>query len=174
MNIDNYLIQKTDKLMTWAQKHHAINLATTSLLMWVGVLIFSVGREIVSNSPISAAVWFLVWGFIVVIQYRWWVDNRDYFENHRKTQHLNAVAVSMRETGYPIRLFSVIFSFLTFGMSGTMIWEGKYHLSSFMGDAGWFLIFLQGYLITATFMGPGEFAKKKKEVFSGDMARNKI
>lgn len=172
--IDQYLMDKMDQLLAWAQKRHAVNLAHVRFLPWVFVWFVQVLAEIIRFNFIVASAWFLLWGTYTLISYAAWKDEKDYVDNYRKTLSLNANVLSFREFTFGLRYFSLIFSSFVVGTDIGIILIHHYSMSSFLQTLGWLGIVSSYYISTAFFLGPGEFAKEKKEELSEDMATYKV
>jgi hypothetical protein len=172
--MDKFFVNKLDALMNWAQKNHGINLATTKLCSWVMVFILSVMQGVIESKPIWAGFSFLFWSIIVGMEYSQWKDNRSYFENYRKTLHLNAVAVMMREQCLFVRNFGI---FMTVAFAITLLqsmYANTWTIGVVVGDIAWLNVLFATYLGTSFYIGPGEFAREKQEVMHKDLVGSKF
>ena len=162
--LDQYLIDKTDRLMAWGQKHHGWNLAYIRF-----------GAAIIASAANVASTrwggWFIVqgivWGGVVLFEQITFRRTRDYFENQRKTINLNAGVIGIREIRW-MRLFMIftILFFLPLDIHVLINGDISYIFSTIA--ISFFNVFQ--YITTAFYMGPGEFASEKNKKLATNMA----
>jgi hypothetical protein len=154
LKIDNKTIELFDKLTTVLQKRGWLPLNTlimgTECLFWTLLVVGTTGTFLIAMAAFAA--------LSLATAFYNWKEANGYWENHRKTQQLNAVVVLHREQ-WKWRLFAACFflPLLVFEVI-TFAWNPF--------GTGILVLFL-GYLRCCKYLGPGKFAREKKVNLQG-------
>lgn len=165
--MDNLLIEKFDRMATWAQKQ---GLLLTSLIVYAcaTVLITNVAYLLLREHRIGAAIVGIIWSICLWASIRFALSAQDYPENVRKMQALNAWSLEKRED--KIWRFGRLWVFFTTFWSivfNLWLWREKGVLVCVLDTLSSMSMMVLFYLECCTFLGPGEFNKSKQEKYSG-------
>lgn len=166
--MDGFLIEKFDRLMTWGQKRFGWNLALIRFSGWimVGVLAILQPQQTTASFAFNAVVWTIM----CLSEMNEFKKNRHYYENHRKVLALNAEVLAARENVGFLRYIQLgIF----IGIMAAQIYSvffAKESLFGIMTILCLSVLTMCQYVGTCFYMGPGEYASKKQELFHHNMS----
>lgn len=165
--MDNWIIAQFDRVGIWAQRH-GYRLTEIHVHCAGFTLAAQLGRAAYGQEWIWAFILLLAWAPHFVICLHRAKQYGDYFERVAALNHLNALALMQREETILKIIRVAILCMILFGMPFMVlkILNGAWGdaLRSALSD---FSIFLVVYTLCCTFIGPGEFGKKKHEVTTG-------
>lgn len=153
--IDNKLIELHDKTTSWIQRRGIIPLNT--IIMGANVLFWSTSIMVLKEYPI---IWLVVAisGISMVMGFFRWQSDNGYWEDHRKTMRLNA-EVAYNRDNWKFRV-AVLCSSSFFVVSDLI--QGE-----LLGASVQVLLVILHYLTCCTYLGPGNYAKKRKITILG-------
>lgn len=154
---DAWVIDKFDKAATTIQKRGWVPLNTLIMggecLTWPAWSVYLYKIE-----PLPIGLITTGWaGVILYIAFNEWKDAHGYWENHRKTMNLNARVLHTREHK-KLRMFIVIVLLLI-----SVIELISSQIEYMIITTGWITV---AYLKCCRYIGPGEYAKQRKETYS--------
>jgi hypothetical protein len=164
--IDGYIIDQSDRFFMRMQKKGYLLTEmrfVAGLLFWVSDILFLIR----GMSP----PWIILSVVIPVGSLAMWSDwkyaqrNKDYPTNPSRVLQLNALVLLYREQGNILRpvivAIIVAFQFMEYFLAGAL-WGLPMSLAFLVSQ----------YVRTATYIGPGEFAKNKQEQLTGKLAHD--
>lgn len=152
--MDRWLIDKLDAAMTWAQKR-GVSLVAAHCWVMALVLFGHVGARIIDQDKAGVVFQGVVWGVALYSYLLWAQRSRDYRQNVRLAQRLNAEAIGLRDRERsarkifcPLLMAMVVLFDLPMAIFDNVV-VGALHA------VGTTLVVLAVYLNTSTFLAGG-------------------
>ncbi len=171
--LDAALIDRLDRLTTKLQRRGVL-LTGIHLVAAETSLVLTIAQRLTSSSGVSPfGLIFdgIVWGGWAVAYRRWASQNKDYPESKRIMEQLNAKAVYYREYELYLRLIWVWLVGLITIISGIDLFVDltiKNAVHQVLSILACLSPAIMWYLNPCIFLGPGHFAKDRKESFISD------
>jgi hypothetical protein len=156
--IDTFLIEQLDKITTKAQRKGLVPMNT--MVMFNEILFwgcFIINRNFKNLEPFDYVILILT-PLALYFAYDKWQDAVGYWENHRKTLHLNSL-VQLERENCKLRIL-VVFTFVPIMLIHLVF--GLYIM-----DLNALALITLGYIKCCRYMGPGEYSRQRKEKLQG-------
>lgn len=152
--MDSWLVDKLDAAMTWAQQRGVSLVAVHCWVMGL-VLFFEVAARLVAGMMVSMVICGAMWGAALHAYLRWAERSRDYRENMRLAQKLNAEALGHREGGHTMRVVCTpLLCAITVLVDVPVLFAGDIVLGLLWASST-LCVILSFYLNTSTFLAGG-------------------
>jgi len=164
--LDAAILNKLDRATTYAQRR-GILLTNIHVGACGATLLLTMSSHMIPTpDPFGVGLSVVVWGSWLFGYLIWAKDNKDYPTSSRMMERLNVAAVHLRESEYFMRCFWLFLLLLT--VAGCIFRLVHYKdmaeiASAVLNNIGCACATTMWYLNGCMFLGPGHFAKNRKE-----------